>query len=162
MSRKVKIIKKEFFNRDTIEVAKDLVGKILQVKDIKARIIEVEAYKTDKASHARTKTPRSKIMFDTYGHIYVYFVYGMYYCLNITTDSKPGAVLIRALDYPGCNGPGKLCRTLGITKKDNESPIGKKFKVLDDGFIAKVKSSRRIGITKDTHLKWRFYLDKSK
>jgi len=154
----MKQLKKEFFNRDTVIVAKELVGKILSVDNIKARIIEVEAYKNDKASHAHKLTPRSKIMFDTHAHIYIYLIYGMYHCLNITTDSKPGAILIRALDYPGCQGPGKLCKTLNITKKDNYQILGKRFKAFDDGFKAKIKSSQRIGIKKDKHLKWRFFL----
>lgn len=156
--KEMKELPEDFFNRDTVIVAKELVGKIIQVGRTKARILEIEAYKQDRASHARTRTPRSEIMYETYGHIYVYFIYGMYYCLNITTDSKPGAVLIRAVDYPGCDGPGKLCRTLKITKKDNGQKLGKKFRVLDDGFTAKVKSTARIGIKKDTRLKWRFYI----
>ena len=148
---------KEFFNQDTIKVARSLVGKILQVDNIKARIIEIEAYKDDNASHARTKTPRSKIMYDTYGHIYVYLIYGMYHCLNITTDSKPGAVLIRAIDYPDCDGPGKLCQKLNITKKDNGAALGMRFRILDDDFKPKILRSERIGIKQDKHLKWRFY-----
>lgn len=156
----MKQLNTEFFNRDTVKVARELVGKILQVDDIKARILEVEAYKTDKASHAYKQTPRSKIMFDTYGHVYVYFIYGMYHCLNITTDSKPGAILIRAIDYPNCDGPGKLCKTLNISKKDNHAKLGYRFKILDDGFKQKIYSAERIGIKEDTYLKWRFYLRK--
>lgn len=152
----MKQLSKEFFKQDTVKVAKQLIGKILQVDNFKARIIEVEAYKQDKASHAFKKTPRSKLMFETYGHIYVYFIYGMYYCLNITTDSKPGAVLIRALDMKGCEGPGKLCKKLNITKKDNGVALGKRFKIFDDGYRPKITASERIGIKKDTHLKWRF------
>jgi len=159
--KNVKYLKKEFFNRDTVKVARDLVGKILQVDYIRARIIEVEAYKDDLASHARTKTKRSKIMYDTYGHIYVYLIYGMYHCLNITTDKefKPGAILIRAVTYPDCDGPGKLCKTLNITKQDNGKDLGDRFKILDDGFKPKIKMSERIGIKQDMHLKWRFYMD---
>ncbi len=146
----------EFFNQDTVKVAKQLVGKILQVDDVKARIIEVEAYKEDKASHAYKRTPRSELMYTTYGHVYVYFIYGMYHCLNFTADTSPGAVLIRALDLDGCDGPGKLCRRLNITKKDNGSVIGNRFKIFDDGYAPKIIASERIGISKDTHLKWRF------
>ena len=149
-----------FFNRDTVIVARELVGKILQVDDVRARILEVEAYKDDKASHAHTKTPRSSIMYDTYGHVYVYFIYGMYHCLNITTDTGPGAVLIRALDIPRCDGPGKLCMTLNITKKDNGLCLGGRFKVLDDGFRPNIVCSGRIGIRHDRHLNWRFYEEK--
>jgi DNA-3-methyladenine glycosylase len=147
-----------FFNRDTVKVARELVGKILQVDHIRARILEVEAYTDDKASHARTKTERSKIMYDTHGYVYVYFIYGMYHCLNITTDSGPGAVLVRSLDYPDCDGPGKLCRTMNITRKDNGLVLGGRFKILDDGFVSGINCSERIGIKKDKHLKWRFYI----
>ncbi len=152
----MKQLSKEFFNQDTVKVAKQLVGKILQVDDVKARIIEVEAYKEDKASHAYKRTPRSELMYTTYGHVYVYFIYGMYYCLNFTTDSKAGAVLIRAVDYRNCDGPGKLCKTLHITKKDNGVAIGDRFKIFDDGCKPKIVASERVGITHDTHLKWRF------
>jgi DNA-3-methyladenine glycosylase len=153
----MKELGRRFFNRDTVKVAKELVGKLLQVDDVKARIIEVEAYKDDMASHAHTRTSRSELMYTTYGHIYVYFVYGMYHCLNITTDSGPGAVLIRVLDHPGCNGPGKLCMTLNITRKDNGVALGGRFKILDDGCKPRIKSSGRIGIRRDKRLKWRFY-----
>jgi DNA-3-methyladenine glycosylase len=149
----------EFFDRDTVAVARELVGKILQVGRRRARILEVEAYKQDRASHARTLTERSRIMHETHGHVYVYLVYGMYYCLNITTDSKPGAVLIRGLDCEGCGGPGKLCRELGITAADNGLRLGKRFRVFDDGSRPRVKSSGRIGIREDTHLRWRFYAE---
>ncbi|MGV8171447.1 MAG: DNA-3-methyladenine glycosylase [Candidatus Woesearchaeota archaeon] len=156
----MKQLNKEFFNRDTVKVAKELVGKILQVDNVQARILETEAYKDDKASHARKKTPRSKIMYDTYGHIYVYFIYGMHHCLNITTDTEPGAVLIRAVEHPGCDGPGKLCKKLNITRKDNGIQLGGRFKILDDRFRPRIKSSERIGIMQDKHLKWRFYTAK--
>jgi 3-methyladenine DNA glycosylase Mpg len=85
----------------------------------------------------------------------------MYHCLNITTDSGPGAVLIRALDHPGCDGPGKLCKTLKITRKDNGIRLGKRLKVLDDGLRPKIECSERIGIKNDKHLKWRFYIRSS-
>jgi len=150
----------KFFNRDTVLVAKELVGKILQIDGIKARILEVEAYKDDKASHARTRTSRSELMYNTYGHVYVYLIYGMYHCLNITTDSRPGAILIRAVDHPDCDGPGKICKTLKITKKDNGKRLGERFKILDDGYKSKIKNSERIGIKQDMHLKWRFYVDR--
>lgn len=150
----MKQLSKEFFNRDTIVVARELVGKLLSVDGKKFRITETEAYKTDKASHARVKTERSALMFDTYGHVYVYLIYGMYYCLNFTTDSTPGAVLIRGVE--GVDGPGKLCRMLKITKKDNGNAIGGRIKVYDDHYKLKVKRTERIGIKNDKHLKWRF------
>lgn len=161
----MKKVNQDFFKRDTLVVAKELLGKIIVVNSIKARITEVEAYKEDKASHARKKTERSKLMFDTYGYVYVYLIYGMYYCLNFTTDIKPGAVLIRALhplnsnnmDASSFSGPGKLCKILGITKLDNGKKIGERIKLYDDGYQPKINKSQRIGIKEDTHLMWRFH-----
>jgi DNA-3-methyladenine glycosylase len=153
-------LSRKFFKRNTVKVARELVGKIMQIDGRSARITETEAYTTDKASHARFKTERSKLMHETYGYIYVYFIYGMYYCLNVTTDIKPGAVLIRGIDLENCNGPGKLCREMNITKQDNGVIIGNRIKFFDDGQLAVVKCSSRIGIKQDTHLLWRFYIDK--
>jgi DNA-3-methyladenine glycosylase len=166
---------KEFFAQETIKVAKELLGKVISYNGYEVRITETEAYKDDKASHAYKKTERSKLMYETYGHVYVYLIYGMYYCLNFTTDqNKPGAVLIRsALPLKNqekmtknrkgnkdlTSGPGKLCQALGITKKENGLEIGKKFKIYDDGFkIKKINKSSRIGIKEDLHLMWRFHI----
>ncbi len=167
---------RSFFARNTLTVAKELVGKILQVNGINTRIVETEAYAQDQASHAYHKTERSSIMFDTYGYVYIYLIYGMYYCLNITTDkSTAGAVLIRAVQplsqlellrvrrktnlvYSLCSGPGKLCQALAITKEYNHKPLGKNIRVFDDGFKTAVVSSKRIGITKSADLPWRFFI----
>ena len=97
-------IKRKFFNRNTIVVARELLGKYLcrTIKDqtIRAKITETEAYcgTKDKACHAsKGLTPRTKIMFGPPGHTYVYMIYGMYHCLNIVTEKEgnPSAVLIR-------------------------------------------------------------------
>ena len=97
-----------FFARDTITVARELVGCVLCVTsgdgvEVSARIVEVEAYEggNDPASHAgRGRTPRSEIMFGPAGYAYVYLIYGMHHCLNFVTEKEgiAGAVLIRALD----------------------------------------------------------------
>ncbi len=97
-----------FFGRDTITVAKELVGCVIQVrgaegKEVSGRIVEVEAYEgeNDPASHAgRGRTPRSEIMFGPPGYAYVYLIYGMHHCLNFVTeaDGAAGAVLVRALE----------------------------------------------------------------
>ncbi|MFA6461699.1 MAG: DNA-3-methyladenine glycosylase [Candidatus Woesearchaeota archaeon] len=172
----MKLLSSRFFARDTLVVAKELLGKIIQVNGCSARIIETEAYKDDEASHAFTKTDRSALMYDTYGHVYVYLIYGMYYCLNFTTEiaGKPGAVLIRGLEPINgikkmqqrrgtsevknlCSGPGKLCQALGIDKTLNGTSVGSKLKIYDDGFKPKkIERSRRIGISVAKELEWRF------
>lgn len=170
-----------FFARDTVEVAKDLLGKVLSVNGMAGRIVETEAYKRDLASHAHAKTERSKIMFETYGHVYVYLIYGMYHCLNFTTEKNDaGAVLIRAIEplkgmeemmrWRGsekivnlCSGPGKLCQALGVNSLHNGQELGKDIKVYDDGYTAGIiKSGPRIGITEGKELLWRFYLEGNK
>jgi DNA-3-methyladenine glycosylase len=125
-----------FYARPTVEVARDLLGKVLARRrggrDELARIVEVEAYlgERDAASHARRgPTPRAAIMFGPPGYLYVYLVYGMHHCMNFVTeiDGVAGAVLIRAAeplagltgrDPRPLSGPGKLCAGLGITLRD--------------------------------------------
>ena len=179
----MKPIQRQFFKSDTIKVAEKLIGKIISYNGMSGRIVETEAYKgyPDQASHAAKRTPRSAIMFDTYGHFYVYFVYGNHHCMNITTeDGRPGAVLIRAIEPLGgipkmrrnrklkdealhnlTNGPGKLCEAFGITRKFNGTAVGGRIKVLRGAGLKKnekTASSGRIGIKKARELKWRFYL----
>lgn len=169
-------LSQSFFAENTVEVAKDLLGKIIDVNGIQGRIVETEAYTTDKASHAYTKTERSKLMYDTHGYVYVYFIYGMYWCLNFTTEKeKPGAVLIRAVEPLKkidlmkqrrgttditnlCSGPGKLCQAFNITQAFNGKPVGKELKLFDDGFQGTIAASSRIGIKDALHLQWRFFL----
>lgn len=168
-------LKREFFNRNTVVVAKDLLGKFLVRKIgkrvIAARIIETEAYHgiKDLASHAsRGRTPRTEVMFGPPGHAYIYLIYGMYHCMNISTGPKdfPAAVLIRALEYPGAHGPGRLCRALNINCSLNEIDVtkSKELWLEDRGTVvprSAVKATPRIGVDyagswKDK--KWRFVL----
>ncbi len=177
-----KILKKEFFNRDTVKVAQDLLGKILSYKNNSGIIVETEAYKDDQASHAFHKTNRSSLMFNSYAKFYIYFTYGNWYCLNITTEkNKPGAVLIRALQplnnirlmqkrrktnelYNLTNGPGKLCQAFNIDKILNGTSLNEKIKILDNKLLKNFKIIRttRIGISKAKNLKWRFYIKDNK
>ena len=97
------ILPREFYERPTVDVARDLLGKVLVHGHAAGRIIEVEAYlgAHDPAAHAsRGLTKRTKVIFGPAGHAYVYFIYGMYECLNIVAEAEgsPGCVLIRALE----------------------------------------------------------------
>ena len=144
-------------------VAPTLFGCHLKVNDTIVQITEVEAYENDKASHAFKRTKRSAIMFDTVGHIYVYLIYGMHYCLNITTTTgKPGAVLIRGAKHVSgpiprkdLNGPGKLCQALGVTKEWNNTKLGDKIELIQKPLCQSTQHTR-IGITKDTERLWRW------
>ncbi|MBR9683903.1 DNA-3-methyladenine glycosylase [Candidatus Woesearchaeota archaeon] len=177
----MKRLSKEFFERDTIKVAKELLGKIIEVNGIQARIVETEAYSSDPASHAFKRTERSALMFDTNAHVYVYLIYGMYHCLNFTTNKvgTAGAVLIRAVEplegiekmkvrrntqdiHNLCSGPGKLCSALGINKHFNGLKLGKEISVYDDGHKVKINQSSRIGIKDAQELQWRFFIENNK
>jgi len=168
---------KDFFTRNTVEVAKDLLGKIISVNGFLGRIVETEAYADDGASHGKVRTERSSLMFDTHGYIYVYLIYGMYHCLNFTTDKdKVGAVLIRAVEPLNrieelkiirktdkvknlCSGPGKLCQAFGISKECNGLELGDAIKVFNDDFvIGDIGTSSRIGIKENLDLQWRFFI----
>jgi DNA-3-methyladenine glycosylase len=178
-------LKRKFFNRKTLIVAKDLLGMYLVRrmgnKVIKARITEVEAYCgiKDKACHASIGlTPRTKIMFGPPGHAYVYMIYGMYHCLNFVTEKEgdPSAVLIRGgeiingLPRDGVTilrGPGKLCRELKIDRRLNGIDIirSKELWVESnnrqrDGSL-KIEKAKRIGVDyagKWKNKLWRFYI----
>ncbi|MBD3156425.1 3-methyladenine DNA glycosylase, partial [Candidatus Peregrinibacteria bacterium] len=145
---------------------RNLIGKILVFGDQKAVITETEAYfGDDPASHgACGKTKRNFPMFGLAGHTYVYLIYGMYHCLNITTEKKgyPAAVLIRGLKITDSgkhfDGPGKLSRALGITRehKDIDVCTSKTFYLADDGIKLPIKKTPRIGIKKNAQKTWRF------
>jgi len=117
-------ILREFYTRDVLEVAPDLIGKILVVKNndlscSRYPLTEVEAYRgtEDKACHAsKGKTLRTSVMFGNGGHLYIYLIYGMYWMLNIVTGTfgEPQAVLIRGIG--DICGPGKLTKKLGIDR----------------------------------------------
>lgn len=165
----------DFFARPTLDVARDLIGTVLAVGRCQARIVETEAYTTDEASHALTRRHKARIMHDTFGHVYVYRIYGVHWCLNFTTEQdSPGAVLIRAAEPASglavmarrrgidhvhrlASGPGNLCRALGITLADNELPIGRRIHLLPGERPLAIATSTRVGITKAEDLPWRFY-----
>lgn len=168
-----------FFSRDAVAVAKGLLGKVISIRGCSGRIVETEAYQDDPASHAFRRTERSALMFDTYGYVYVYLIYGVHNCLNFTTNlpGEAGAVLIRAVEPISgiglmkkrrktgkkenlCSGPGKLCSALGIDKRYNGLKLGREICVFDDGFkVKKIGKSPRIGIRDALDLQWRFFAE---
>ncbi len=163
----MKLLSKQFFSFDSEIVAKNLVWKTIQVWNKRGIIIETEAYKQDcdQASHAFwKKTTRNALMYETYGFVYVYLIYGMYYCLNFTTDkNKAGAVLIRWIQdiqtnkiYDGC---GKVCNYFQIDKKFNGLDLqnNDKIKIYDNWIkIKNIKVATRKWISKATDKLWRF------
>ena len=136
------LLEREFYARPAIEVARDCLGKILVHGKTAGRIVEVEAYLgvDDRAAHAwRGVTDRTRVIFGEPGHAYIYFIYGMYECLNFVAEpeGQAGCVLIRALEPLAgiatmqrrrptakrpedfANGPGKLTLAMGISRKLN-------------------------------------------
>lgn len=187
----------KFYLRPVLEVAPDLLGKLFIKKEkdkiLAAMITEVEAYDgtKDQAAHSFTGiTERNKHMFFEGGITYVYFTYGVHYCLNIVTgkEGDASAVLIRSMEpiigintfarrrfnkvnindkefKNLLNGPGKICQAFNISKKDSgKSLLLGNFNILDYKKIKKelIQTSPRIGITKSTDLLWRFYISNSK
>ena len=172
---------KKFFSQPTVDLAKALLGKYLVFGNLKGIIVETEAYlfKDDPGCHAsRGMTARNAPMFGPAGRTYVYFIYGMYHCLNIT-GGKQGegeAVLIRALEpVQGielmqkrrktkkienlCNGPGKLTQAFGITKKHNNlSLLDGNLRIYDSRIKPEIASSRRIGLSAGKELELRFFI----
>src|SRR5271167_476767 len=137
---------RSFYHRPTIEVARDLLGKVLVHGPTAGIIVETEAYLggDDLAAHsARGITPRTRVIFGPPGHAYVYFIYGMYECLNLVAEpeGQPGCVLVRAIEplagiatmrrrRPAAkrledlaSGPGKLTLALDITRKQNGADL---------------------------------------
>jgi DNA-3-methyladenine glycosylase len=116
-----------------VEVARDLLGKVLVHEKAAGRIVEVEAYLglDDRAAHAsRGITKRTKVLFGPPGHAYVYLIYGMYECLNLVTEAEgsPGCVLIRAVEPLAgieglASGPGRVTRAMGITRQYNGADV---------------------------------------
>lgn len=147
---------KPFFMRDVLEVAPELIGKIIVIKEVsggqkKWVITETEAYRgsDDRACHAsKGRTGRTEIMYADGGNVYVYFVYGMYWMLNFVAGEAddPQAVLIRSVE--GTSGPGRLARALGIDRSfyGIDLSVSDKIWVEDRGLQPEVKTGKRIGI----------------
>jgi len=166
------LLNDSFFLNPTPFVAHSLIGCVLQFKDRCFEILETEAYtQEDPASHSylSKKTLRNEAMFSGPGTLYVYRIYGMYYCLNIVTEPvfRGCAVLIRSVQdlsfqipLSATNGPGKLCRTLGIDLQFNQQSLfanGSLFSIYSPDCLPTVGAGSRIGISKGKDLLWRFY-----
>jgi DNA-3-methyladenine glycosylase len=178
------MLTREFYARDATQVARECLGKILVHGKTAGRIVEVEAYlgMDDAAAHASAGiTNRTKIIFGDPGHAYVYFIYGMYECLNFVAKDA-GCVLIRAVE-PMCglplmwrrrpaakriedlaSGPGKLTLAMGITRKLNGIDLtGDRLQVrgLNEKERFEIGVSPRIGITKSSDWPLRFFISGS-
>jgi DNA-3-methyladenine glycosylase len=165
-------LKRSFYLRPTLQVARELLGKYLIFEKKSGQITEVEAYigQDDKACHAAGgKTERNAVMFKKGGFAYVYLIYGIYHCLNVTTEHEgfPSAVLIRAVEGPRADGPGKLCRFFGITRTQNGLDLTRNDLYIEDRETqispSKIGSSPRIGVDyagESAKLPWRFFLKK--
>jgi len=171
---------------DVVEVASQLLGCFLareiDGQSVVGRIVETEAYhQSDAASHSyRGRTPRTEVMFGPPGRAYVYFTYGMHYCMNVVTGpvGEGSAVLIRALEplegidvmrakRAGCrdheltNGPAKLCYAFEINKSLNGHDLSQKPLQLLPGKAVVQKNivtTTRIGISESKEKPWRFYI----
>ncbi len=150
-------LSRAFYDRDTILVARELLGKhlihVCNGGERVGRIVEVEAYlgPHDLAAHsARGLTERTKVMFGPPGHAYVYMIYGMYYCMNVVTEREghASAVLLRAVEpvqnvHGRTQGPGLLCKAMGIDQRLNAHDL-----VSDDFYIAAPPIGKPLTIVK--------------
>ncbi len=169
---------RSFYDRDTVAVARDLLGKCLvhrqNGRERIGRIVEVEAYvgPHDLAAHSsKGLTERTKVMFGPPGHAYVYFIYGMYYCVNVVTEpaGHGSAVLLRALEpvknlEDRTQGPGLLCRAMGIDKRLNGMDLlSDEFFVSDEPAAGPFRIMKRPRVGVDYARHWarrhlRFYI----
>ena len=157
----------EFFHRPCLDVARELVGKVLVHNGQSLRISETEAYcgESDTACHAhKGRTKRTEVLYADAGTIYIYLCYGVHWLLNIITGDldDPQGVLIRACVH--APGPGKLTKRLGITGELNRKSVVNSdvLWIEDDGFPCEIETDKRVGIgyasQEDQDRLWRFKL----
>ena len=154
-------LSRDFYARDTVTVARDLLGKhlvhVVRGRPRVGRIVEVEAYlgPRDLAAHSsKGLTPRTRVMFGPAGHAYVYLVYGMHHCMNVVTEGGGAgtAVLLRALEPVSgvdgrTDGPGRMCRAMGIDLRRNAHDL------LDDAlYLAEPPAPARIAIDRSRRI----------
>jgi len=175
------MLRQSFFNQPTVELAKALLGQYLVFGNLTGKIVETEAYlyRDDPGCHAaKGLTPRNAPMFGPAGRTYVYFIYGMYYCLNVVSgkQGEGEAVLIRALEPVAgidimkkrrkttkienlCNGPGKLTQAFGLTKEHNNlNLLTGDLQIHKNREKPEVLSSTRIGLSAGQDLELRFFI----
>ena len=192
----MEVLPRDFYNRDTLAVARELLGcylvRELEGRRLAVRITETEAYigRMDKACHAYQyrRTPRTETLFAAPGISYIYLIYGMYHCLNFITEpeGEPCGVLIRgAIPIQGrdiiaenrfgrkaselssyqrrhfLDGPGKLCKGLSLTRKENALDLTKPpLYVCRGPRPEKIQVGKRIGIDyaeEAVDFPWRFW-----
>ncbi len=178
------ILRRAFYQRAAPEVARALLGKVLVHGPAAGVIVETEAYlgEGDRAAHsARGLTPRTRVIFGPPGHAYVYFIYGMYECLNLVCEPEgaAGCVLVRALEPVAgidlmqrrrpaarkledlASGPGKLTLAMAITRAHNGADVTRGSLVVrepaEPGTVA-IQATPRIGITQCAFLPLRFVI----
>lgn len=189
-------LERSFFQREAIVLAQDLLGKFL-VREINGekiitKIVETEAYmgEEDKGAHTykNRRTNRTEVMFGEAGHAYIYFIYGMYYCLNVVSAEKdiPQGVLIRAVEpvegleiikknrvikskkvQDLTNGPGKLCQALNIdlSLKGVDVANGEELYILNNNEKFEIVADKRVNIDYAEEYKdklWRYYIKDNK
>lgn len=172
------LIDQDFFAQNTLTVARELLGMKLQYNGCEGIIVETEAYRDDAASHAVTRPKKGAMLRETYGCIYIFFIYGMYHCLNFTTEKEGvGAVLIRAVQpllgleamkerrqtntiKNLTSGPGKLFQAFEFNSGVHGEQVGRSVflqRYLKQSSF-EIATSSRIGISKAVDLQWRFFI----
>lgn len=176
-------IEKKWLAHCSTKVAPKLVGCFLLRRlpngtVLRGKIVETEAYKeSDPACHAHSGiTARNKVLFGPAGHAYVYFIYGMYHCINVVTgkEGQGEGVLIRAVELDGSKtkedfrraaGPGKICRVMEIDLTARGLPYHPSSSIWlerpEKNEKKEIVQTSRVGISQATHLKWRWYLKDS-
>ena len=186
-------VPRRFYSRSPDAVARDLLGKILircyKGEELSGRIVEAEAYfgEGDPAAHAFAgRTARNAVLFGPPGHAYVYFIYGMYSCLNVSCepDGQAGGVLFRALEplvgqstmarlrglptsarlQQLTSGPGRLCQALDVTRAGHNgmdmTDAASQLRIVDDGFRpGPILATPRVGIRKAMERPHRFLIE---
>lgn len=180
---------RSFYVRPSLEVAPDLIGRLLvrTLADgtrLVARIVETESYtEEDPASHSyRGRTRRNEVMFGPPGRLYVYFTYGMHFCSNVVTGRKGegSAVLLRAAEplegldemarrrgvsdpFLLCAGPARLTQALGIGREENGVDLvrGTGLRILEGSPVTRslIGRSARVGVSSGAELRWRFFVE---